>query len=91
MRERDVEDYLVRRVKEKGGEVRKVKWVGRRGAPDRVVFLNGVHFVELKRPGARLADHQEREHARMQKHGAKVWTLDSIVAIDMFMVTFGHV
>ena len=39
MRESDIEKYLVKRVKELGGEVRKVKWVGREGAPDRLVML----------------------------------------------------
>lgn len=39
MLERDVEAYLVKRVEELGGEVRKVAWVGRRGAPDRLVML----------------------------------------------------
>lgn len=38
-RERDIERYLVDRVKALGGEVRKVKWIGRRGAPDRLVML----------------------------------------------------
>lgn len=39
MRERDIEDYLVKRVTAMGGEIRKVKWIGRRGAPDRFVML----------------------------------------------------
>lgn len=39
MRERDIEAHLVKRVKELGGEVRKVQWVGRLGAPDRLVML----------------------------------------------------
>lgn len=39
MRERDIEAYLVKRVKAMGGEVRKVKWIGRAKAPDRVVML----------------------------------------------------
>lgn len=39
MRERDIEAYLVKRVKALGGEVRKVQWVGRRNAPDRLVML----------------------------------------------------
>lgn len=38
-RERDIERHLVERVKAIGGEVRKVQWVGRRGAPDRCVML----------------------------------------------------
>lgn len=39
MRESEIEKYLVKRVKELGGEVRKVQWIGRRGAPDRIVML----------------------------------------------------
>lgn len=41
LRESDIERRLVERVKELGGEVRKVKWIGRRGAPDRLVMLPG--------------------------------------------------
>lgn len=37
--ERDIEAHLVKRVKALGGEVRKVQWIGRRGAPDRLVML----------------------------------------------------
>jgi hypothetical protein len=39
MRESKIEKYLVDRVKALGGEVRKVNWIGRRGAPDRLVML----------------------------------------------------
>ena len=39
MRESTIEQHLVKRVKELGGEVRKVQWIGRRGAPDRLVML----------------------------------------------------
>lgn len=39
MRERDIQRYLVKRVKDLGGEVRKVKWVGRNKAPDNIVFV----------------------------------------------------
>lgn len=39
MKERDIEAYLVKRVQQLGGEIRKVKWIGRRGAPDRFVML----------------------------------------------------
>lgn len=43
--EAKIEKYLVNQVKALGGEVRKVKWVGRRGAPDRLVMLPGVTKV----------------------------------------------
>lgn len=39
MKERDIERHLVKRVKALGGEVRKVQWVGRANAPDRLVML----------------------------------------------------
>ena len=39
MRESDIEAHLVARVKALGGEIRKVVWVGRQGAPDRLVML----------------------------------------------------
>lgn len=39
MRESVIEKHLVKRVKELGGEVRKVSWIGRRGAPDRLVMM----------------------------------------------------
>lgn len=44
MRESTIENYLVERVKAMGGEVRKVKWVGRNGAPDRLVMLPPFHY-----------------------------------------------
>lgn len=39
MRESQIEKALVRRVKLLGGEVRKVSWVNRHGAPDRLLLL----------------------------------------------------
>ena len=44
MRESYIERHLVKRVKELGGEVRKVVWVGRRDAPDRLVMLPKMPF-----------------------------------------------
>lgn len=41
MRESQIEKHLVKRVKELGGECRKIQWIGRRGAPDRLVMLPG--------------------------------------------------
>jgi len=80
MKERDIERYLVKRVKELGGEVRKVAWVGRQNAPDRLVMLplglGGVPtdpnddttiWVELKNPKTIVtfpANAHERAQAR---------------------------
>tara|TARA_R100001129_G_scaffold146149_2_gene107425 strand:- start:503 stop:838 length:336 start_codon:yes stop_codon:yes gene_type:complete len=50
--EKDVERVLVRGIKQLGGDVRKLSWVGRRGAPDRLVFLP---------PGSRLPLEMKRK------------------------------
>lgn len=90
--ERDVERYLVRRCEALGWEIRKLKWIGRIGAPDRLVLatrrdkedhLEGVVlFVELKAPGQKLRIAQEREHARMRAARANVFMVDSLTAVD---------
>jgi len=84
MREAAIEAHLVERVRALGGEVRKVRWVGRRGAPDRVAMLPGgrLLWVELKAPGAQPAPHQAREHARMRAMGQRVEVVDSLEGIE---------
>ena len=84
MRESTIEKYLVQQVKAVGGEVRKVAWIGRRGAPDRVVMLpNGATlWVELKAPGVKPDPHQLREHERMRDMGQQVVVVDSIKDAD---------
>lgn len=85
--ESDIEKYLVRRVEQLGGEVRKVKWVGRRGAPDRLVLAPwGFFWVELKRPkGGRLEPHQIREHERLRQFGQRVEVFTTKEAIDLLL------
>ena len=90
VRERDLERHLVAMVARYPNMLlRKVQWVGRRGAPDRVLLIKHplmVHgttvWIELKAPGQKADPHQGREHERMRKLGAVVWLLDSVKAID---------
>jgi hypothetical protein len=83
MRESVVENYLVKRVKVLGGEVRKCQWIGRRGAPDRLVMLPKKHFfVELKAPGVEPEDYQLREHERMRQAGFEVLVIDTKAGVD---------
>lgn len=82
-RERNIERALVERVTAQGGEVRKVSWPGRVGAPDRVVMLPGLLiWVELKKPGKKPDIHQLREHERMRRMGQIVLVIDSFEAIE---------
>jgi hypothetical protein len=82
MRESKIEAALVKRVKAEGGEIRKLAWIGRRGAPDRLVMLPGRNavLVELKAPKGRLSKVQEREHAVLRNWFVVhvVWSLDAI-------------
>lgn len=84
MREAEIENYLVKKVKALGGEVRKVKWIGRRGAPDRLVMMPPDHteWVELKAPGEIAKPHQLREHKRMRDMGQTVFVIDSMEGVD---------
>lgn len=77
MLERDIEAYLVKRVKAIGGEVRKVSWIGRSKAPDRVVMLRvgsrygryatcSTLWPELKTPGG-AATFPKNAHERAQE------------------------
>lgn len=82
-RESDIESYLVERVRDMKGEVRKVKWLGRHGAPDRIVMLPGrTIWVELKAPGEKARPHQVREHERMRRMGQHVVVVDSFEGVD---------
>lgn len=47
MKESTIEAHLVKRVKALGGEVRKVQWIGRRGAPDRLVMLPARPWTDM--------------------------------------------
>lgn len=85
MRERDIEKYLVARVKDLGGEVRKLKWIGRAHAPDRFIALNGAHLVELKAPGEKLRPGQLREHNKLRLQDVSVHVVDSQAGVDMLL------
>lgn len=77
-----IEKYLTKRAKELGGEMRKLKWVGR-AAPERVLMLPSAWrnigadafwnsptpiWVVLTKPTAA----QAREHELMRRQGQRV-------------------
>lgn len=88
VRESEVEDYLVKCVKKLGGEVRKVKWIGRRGAPDRFVMVCGLNFfVELKAPGKKPNAQQQREIELLKSREVAVYVVDSVESVDALLST----
>lgn len=86
MRENEIEQYLVKRVKEMGGKA--YKWVspGNDGVPDRIVFFSRVTvLVELKAPGKKPTPLQIAKHKELAKLGQKVLVVDSKEKVDQFI------
>ncbi|MEN3259069.1 VRR-NUC domain-containing protein [Sodalis endosymbiont of Spalangia cameroni] len=79
LREKAIEQQLIRAVKAAGGIAYKFVSPGRLGVPDRLVVLPGgrVLFVECKAPGQKARSSQRREHDRLRALGCEVMILDS--------------
>ena len=84
VKESIVERAFVHACKVRGLEQRKVRWIGRRAAPDRVIFIDGGIYVELKRPGERLRASQDMERAKMLAGGMKFYVLTSVEEVGRF-------
>lgn len=84
IRESLIERHLVKSVHDLGGWTRKVSWIGRRGAPDRLIAIGERHcYVETKRPNGPAAErHQSREHARMRAAGMAVYVAHTKADVD---------
>ncbi len=84
-REKNIEQYLVRRVKELGGRAYKFVSPGNNGVPDRIVILPGgkIFFAEMKAPGRKTTALQNMQIKRLQDLGQKVYVLDSRESIDL--------
>lgn len=84
MKESVIELAFCQRIVGLGGEVRKVKFLDRRGAPDRAAFFDDglVVWVELKAPQGKLESWQVREHARLRKRGQQVAVIWNLKQID---------
>lgn len=77
--EDDIETKVVHEAELAGWFVRKLGWVGRTSAPDRLFIKKGrVVFIEFKAPGKDANPTQAKEHDRMRDKGAEVYVCDSI-------------
>ncbi len=78
MRERQIEQKLVKAVKAAGGIAPKLTSPGFDGVPDRLVLLQGgkMGFVEVKAPGKHPRPLQEARHRLLRRLGFKVYVLD---------------
>lgn len=80
-----VQAHLRKLVKAAGGLTRKVRWEGRRAAPDLLVLLHGTTWVECKAPGEKPKPHQVEEHRRMRERGADVRVIDTIEGCELLV------
>ena len=78
MRERYIEQRLVKMAVAMGGGALKFVSPGLAGVPDRLVLLPGgkAGFVELKAPGKTMRPLQARRKKQIERLGFKVFCID---------------
>ena len=78
MREKNIEQKLVKAVKNAGGIAPKLTCPGYDGMPDRLVLMpeGRIGFVEVKAPGKEPRPLQVRRHEMLRNLGFKVYVLD---------------
>lgn len=91
MREKTVEQKLVKAVKNRGGICPKLVCPGFDGMPDRLVLLpdGKVGFVEVKAPGKKPRPLQVSRHNLLRSLGLQVFTLDDLTAIPRMLDEIG--
>ena len=87
MREREIEEHLRLGVKRLGGIAFKFTSPGNAGVPDRLIVLPGnrIYFAELKRPGGKTSQLQNRQINRLNALGCSVSVIDSKEGVDKFL------
>lgn len=78
MREKNIEQKLVKAVKSAGGIAPKLTCPGYDGMPDRLVLMpeGRIGFVEVKAPGKEPRPLQVRRHEMIRNLGFKVYILN---------------
>ena len=79
MLEKHIEQYLVKKTRDRGGICLKLACTGIDGVPDRLVLLPDARagFVELKAPGKKPRPLQIARHKLLTRLGFKVYVLDN--------------
>ena len=91
MREKGIEQKLVKEVKAEGGIAPKFVSPGYDGMPDRLVILPGgrMAFVEVKAPGKKPRPLQISRHKMLKRLGCRVFVLDDVSEIKMILREMG--
>ena len=79
MREKQIEQKLVRAVRAVDGLAPKFVSPGLDGVPDRLILLPGGHlaFAELKAPGQKPRPLQQRRIGQLRQMGFRVYIIDN--------------
>lgn len=79
MREKAIEQKLIRMVIHRGGICPKFVSPGYDGMPDRIVLFPGgrIAFVEVKAPGEKPRPLQLSRHRLLRRLGFRVYVLDA--------------
>ena len=79
MREKIVEEHLVKAVRLMGGLAPKFVSPGLDGVPDRLILLPGgrIAFAELKAPGKTPRPLQKRRKRQLEALGFRVYVIDN--------------
>lgn len=91
MREKTIEQKLVKAVKAMGDIALKFVSPGYDGMPDRIVLLpkGRIAFVEVKRHGEKPRPLQESRHDMLRRLGFKVYVLDDVEQIHRILKETG--
>ena len=91
MREKQIEQKLVKATKDVGGIAPKFVSPGFDGMPDRLVLLPGgkLAFVEVKSPGQKPRALQEARHKLLRSLGFNVFVLDDMQLITKILSKIG--
>lgn len=93
MREKEIEETLIEKVKKNNGLCLKFISPSMTGIPDRIILLPGgkIGFVEVKRPGEKPRPIQKKRIRQLRDLGFKVYVFGDKKEIDCIIKDIGGV
>ena len=88
MREKTLEQKLIKEVRQSGGLALKFLSSNFNGVPDRLLLFPGgrMAFCEVKAPGQKPRPLQEHRIAQLRALGFKVYVVDSVDQIHLLLI-----
>lgn len=88
MREKILEEKLIKAVQQNGGVCWNFTSPGTAGVPDRLLLLPGgrIAFVEVKAPGEQPRPLQRSRHRLLRRLGFRVYVLDNLADIEKIIL-----